>query len=670
MSLRTRFGLLAMLVLAAGFALPHAAVVAEAGPVGPPGTAAGVAAAAGTAAAPAALASAVAAQATAASPGEAAAADAPVETPRSVRLDLRSAAGGEYRIMVAQPLQPPPPTGYPVIYVLDGNSAFGTVADAVRVQSRFPAATGIDPALVVAIGYPTEQPFDPERRVHDLSVHTPASMFPPRPDGQPRSETATGGADAFLEFIVGTVKPAVEARYPVDRQRQTLMGHSLGGLFTLHALFARPGEFRHYLALSPSVWWKQRYILEAARGFAQARKQDDPPVGLFVATGEREQDESDPPEIRMIDNARALVEGLQPLAERSVRAEFHLVPGEHHRSVLPSVLSRALRTTAHAGRAAAPEGFAKRSVEYRARSNGRRYEVQVFTPGDATLAIVPRVIYALDTGPTVWAALKAARAGDEPTAVVAVPDGSGSGYDLTPAVPAAGAEARGGADAFLHFLVDELVPALEAPRRRAPDRVLTGWDRAAWFALYGLINAPATFDGYVAAAPPTAWQDGFLLNGNLIGRIGPKLETGRHAARVVLQLPAPRSETDARLLERLQATSGVVVRAENGGEDAYERAIATAFALRGEAVPPSPPRTLKRVAGIPIPTAEEYLRWTPQKRYDVRIRVRALPAAQRDAWGDQFKYNLDAGLWYADHRALHDERVRMDELHGTAPPDE
>lgn len=43
-----------------------------------------------------------------------------------------------YQIFISKPSTPPPPAGYPVIYLLDANSVFGTMAEAVRIQGRRP----------------------------------------------------------------------------------------------------------------------------------------------------------------------------------------------------------------------------------------------------------------------------------------------------------------------------------------------------------------------------------------------------------------------------------------------------------------------------------------------------------------------------------------------------
>ena len=53
----------------------------------------------------------------------------PVTIALSQQVDFTARANGkDYRLFIATPLTPPPPGGYPVVYVLDGNAYFASVA--------------------------------------------------------------------------------------------------------------------------------------------------------------------------------------------------------------------------------------------------------------------------------------------------------------------------------------------------------------------------------------------------------------------------------------------------------------------------------------------------------------------------------------------------------------
>ncbi|HET7041732.1 MAG TPA: alpha/beta hydrolase-fold protein [Gemmatimonadales bacterium] len=79
---------------------------------------------------------------------------------------------------------------------------------------------------------------------------------PPARDGwnPPPEVGASGGADRFLRFLGDELAPWVERRYRTAPMR-VLVGHSLGGLFALHALVRRPDLFTGYVVMEPSTWW-------------------------------------------------------------------------------------------------------------------------------------------------------------------------------------------------------------------------------------------------------------------------------------------------------------------------------------------------------------------------------------------------------------------------------
>ncbi|WP_185961301.1 alpha/beta hydrolase [Telmatospirillum sp. J64-1] len=280
----------------------------------------------------------------------------PATIARSEVHDIQSPESGEtYRLMLWRPAAPPPPGGYPVIYMLDGNARFGMITDILDSRTRRVRATGIQPAVVAAIGYPTEDPFDDVRRSYDLTPPSETLSLPQRPDGTPWPRM--GGAAAFLRFIESEVKPLVRERFPIDETRETLMGHSFGGLFTLHTLFTSPDSFDSYIAGSPSLWFNDRQVLKEGSAFAARLKQQPAKTTrLFLAVGgleevltPSEQQGPDPARRlawkqanRMVGNARDLAADLQGLEEHGLHLTYVEFPDEDHISILPVLLNRSL----------------------------------------------------------------------------------------------------------------------------------------------------------------------------------------------------------------------------------------------------------------------------------------------------------------------------------------
>jgi uncharacterized protein len=143
---------------------------------------------------------------------------APYDLPQLQQTTLKSADGAPYRIIVAKPAGPAPAPGYPVIYVVDGNAYTSLVSEIIRLNIEFGVQSRVEPAVVVGIGYPTNQAYDSTRRKLDFT--SPATTNRP---GIEAGHDPTGGDVAFMNFIDGIVKPVIEARFKIDRSRQTLL---------------------------------------------------------------------------------------------------------------------------------------------------------------------------------------------------------------------------------------------------------------------------------------------------------------------------------------------------------------------------------------------------------------------------------------------------------------
>lgn len=251
-----------------------------------------------------------------------------VTLPGTRQIDI-AAADRTHRIMLAVPPTPPPPQGYPVLYVLDGNLLFSVAAQLMR--NRFARGPGVPTqgAVIVGLGYAGEQVLNLDARTHDYTPPAPG----PAQDERGRRE---GGADAFLDFIDATVRPLVADATPINGGRQTLFGHSYGGLCALHALFTRPGGFQSYVAASPSAWWRTGFILQEQKRFAARRRADAPALRLLVTQGERESASASARGRQNNEYLRALMEGLEAVPGLDLR--FAAFAGaDHGAAMLPAV---------------------------------------------------------------------------------------------------------------------------------------------------------------------------------------------------------------------------------------------------------------------------------------------------------------------------------------------
>lgn len=169
-----------------------------------------------------------------------------------------------YKIQIGIPARSAPASGYPVIYMVDGNAAVASI-DMADLQ----AIDALSPPVLVAIGYDIDTRHDVIARAFD---YTP----PVIQDGVALEHVEErgrrgGGADIFLDYIETRIKPEVESLARIDRSRQTLWGHSYGGLFTLHAFFTHTDRYQRYVAGDPSLWWHDGVLVRTAQAFDPAR---------------------------------------------------------------------------------------------------------------------------------------------------------------------------------------------------------------------------------------------------------------------------------------------------------------------------------------------------------------------------------------------------------------
>jgi predicted alpha/beta superfamily hydrolase len=265
---------------------------------------------------------------------------------KSTQWDFTSKVNGRaYRVQVAMPLGPPPPTGYPVLYVTDSAGFFGAFAAASRVRTM--GAETRD-AIVVGIGYPEDDmTVQMTRRTLDLTPSTDKGRAESMAKGGRPGEF--GGSADFLKIIQTEIEPRVAAVARINPADRTLYGHSLGGLFALDVLFSQPGAFRTYLVSSPTIWWDGKTVLAGEAGFARQVTAGTATPRIYILVGGTEQTAPPPPyppgvtreaveahfrAEAMVDNAKALAARLKMLKGASgYEVKSDVFAGESHMSV-------------------------------------------------------------------------------------------------------------------------------------------------------------------------------------------------------------------------------------------------------------------------------------------------------------------------------------------------
>lgn len=188
---------------------------------------------------------------------------------------------------------------YPVLYVLDGEYTFPFtvgIADFLAKSSHAPEM------LVVGI-VNTD-------RTRDLT---------PEPGPRERERYgSSGGAARFLRVLEEEIVPFVEGHYRTGPFR-VLVGHSQGGLFTVHALL-EGAPFGGFVAASPSVFWNDRMPAQRIR---QGRPEGRGALrSLYFSMGD-ERDE-------MVGGADALAAALESTTPPGLTWTYRRMAGKDH----------------------------------------------------------------------------------------------------------------------------------------------------------------------------------------------------------------------------------------------------------------------------------------------------------------------------------------------------
>ena len=205
---------------------------------------------------------------------------------------------------------------YPVLYLLDGQWDFKLLDSVVGglVYDKW-----MPDVVVVGITYSGDHPDYDVLRAMD---YTPT----------PGAASGSGEGPRFLNFLKAELIPFIETNYRGDPARRILGGHSLGGLFTLYAMFTDPSLFWGYLAGSPAIPWDDGFLVRQEAAFAKNRS--DLPVRLFYGVGGAE---------ALVTPGVSFVRTLSMRKYTNLHWDARVIEGERHAGVKPEFYERGLR---------------------------------------------------------------------------------------------------------------------------------------------------------------------------------------------------------------------------------------------------------------------------------------------------------------------------------------
>lgn len=161
---------------------------------------------------------------------------------------------------------------FPVIYMQDGQNLFDP-------RTSFAGEWGVDVALARA----------PRKGRRAIIVGVPNMGADRMREYSPFDDAQHGGGagEAYVDFLVRTVKPMIDAQYRTDpRSNATgIVGSSLGGLIALYAFFRSSSDFGFCGVMSPALWFAQGAIFPFVRSAPYVRGRVYLDVGMQEGVG-------------------------------------------------------------------------------------------------------------------------------------------------------------------------------------------------------------------------------------------------------------------------------------------------------------------------------------------------------------------------------------------------
>ncbi len=135
---------------------------------------------------------------------------------------------------------------YPVMYMHDAQNLFDAKTSYVGEWNVDEKLDSLN-AQVIIVGIEHGN----EKRMEELTPYKNAKY-------------GGGNADNYLDFIVKTLKPEIDAKYrtKTNARNTAIMGSSLGGLVSYYAVLNYPEVFGKAGVFSPSFWFNRKEIID------------------------------------------------------------------------------------------------------------------------------------------------------------------------------------------------------------------------------------------------------------------------------------------------------------------------------------------------------------------------------------------------------------------------
>lgn len=239
----------------------------------------------------------------------------------SMQVKYAQAVGDSFEIYISLPPGYRSADTCKVVYYCDANLKSGKYLRTLLSTSQF---HNLKHVIFVGVGH-----------IGNYHVLRRRDFILPAISGSDTSgrEKNYGHADHFYNFLANELIPSINKRYLTWPNRNAILGHSLGGLFTFYCLFKGNNLFTSYFALSPALWVDGYSIYQfnhLQNGFSSSNY-------LYFVAGSRETVN------RILNGTNAMKNFLDEKRYRNLKYDYQVWPGQTHNSEVPLSLEKIMK---------------------------------------------------------------------------------------------------------------------------------------------------------------------------------------------------------------------------------------------------------------------------------------------------------------------------------------
>lgn len=162
---------------------------------------------------------------------------------------------------------------YPVLYFLD---AYWDMPLVYALYGNLQFDKAAPEMILVGLSLPKGREYGQHRN----KFFSPSTIKP--------GDTETGQAQRFYNMLTDETIPYIESHFRAapNPQQRALAGQSMGGLFTLFAMYQTPQVFTRFISINPAAMWDDNFMLKMDDAFFTKHKRL--PARVFISHGSNE----------------------------------------------------------------------------------------------------------------------------------------------------------------------------------------------------------------------------------------------------------------------------------------------------------------------------------------------------------------------------------------------